>query len=632
MIDFSNITTDLIESIYTDYTSFITDSNNKIAQMEKNNLSWFCLLQPQIDFENEFEKRRALLKLSQLHPSKDIRDKLSDTDVKLAQFTLNECMRRDTFNVYKYYHLNQFQNETLTDEQKVHFTKMMRELKRLGLDLDDESYNKLKQLKSDLIRIEEEFNKNCSEYKEEHFFTKEELDGMDEKWLELRKTENLTYKVTLSYPDYIPLNQFCNCRETRKKMCYAFMSKCTGPNTRLMKEALDIRKQIASLLGYESYADYTLENKMAKNEQNVNNFLSELNTNLNESLQNDLKLIQSLTDEKIDVYDINYYSRVYTEKALNFSKQELKKYFSLEKVTEGMMEIYQRFLGLKFNEVTSQHKETFWHEEVRMFEVTDNKTDELMGHFYLDLHPRDGKYGHACMMDVVIKSSANLPVVFMVCNFPKNENLSFDDTETYFHEFGHVMHGICSLSTLSSLGGTSCERDFVEAPSQLFEEWCYCEEPLKLMAPELPNKYINILNKERKMLQGLFNKRQLVFGLYDMKLHSTIEVSENDVKTLFQNIYKETFNIDLPKSVDFGASFGHLMGGYSAGYYSYLWSLVYAKDMYKSVIKGNELDEEVGRRFRKIILSRGGKVDSICSVREFLGREPNSEAFAQDLV
>jgi thimet oligopeptidase len=200
------------------------------------------------------------------------------------------------------------------------------------------------------------------------------------------------------------------------------------------------------------------------------------------------------------------------------------------------------------------------------------------------------------------------------------------------HEFGHVMHGICSESTLSSLGGTSCERDFVEAPSQLFEEWCYSEEPLKLMAPELPNKYINILNKERKMLQGIFNKRQLVFGLYDMKLHSNLNVEIDDVKTLFQSIYKETFKIQLPESVDFGASFGHLMGGYSAGYYSYLWSLVYAKDMYKTVIKGNELNEEVGRRFRKIILARGGSVDSICSVREFLGREPNSEAFALDLI
>jgi len=134
MIDFSNITTELIDTIYNDYTSFITDSNNKISQMDLNDLNWSNLLQPQIDFENQFEKRRALLKLSQLHPSKDIRDRLSETDVKLAQFTLNECMRRDTYKIYKYYHLNQFQNETLTNDQWVHFTKMMRELKRLEDD------------------------------------------------------------------------------------------------------------------------------------------------------------------------------------------------------------------------------------------------------------------------------------------------------------------------------------------------------------------------------------------------------------------------------------------------------------------------------------------------------------------
>jgi Zn-dependent oligopeptidase len=255
------------------------------------------------------ELKRAGLKLSQLHPLKDIRDKLSETDVKLAQFSLRECMRKDTYKIYKHYYENQFQNETLTNEQKVHFNKMIRELKRLGLELSNNKYDKLKKAQSKLIKIQEEFNKNCSEYKEEHYLTKEELDGMDDNWLELRKTENDTYKVSLSYPDYIPLMQFCNVRETRKRMCYAFMSKCSGPNTKLMKDALDIRKSIASLLGYNSYADYTLENKMAKNEQTVNNFLNELNTNLNESLERDLKLIQALTDEKIDVYDINYYSR-----------------------------------------------------------------------------------------------------------------------------------------------------------------------------------------------------------------------------------------------------------------------------------------------------------------------------------
>ncbi len=634
-LDFSNITPQMIDSLYEEYTTFIKSSNDTISKMNLDELNWNCLLQPQITFENQMELKRSILKLSQLHPSKEIRDKLSETDVKLSQFTLNECMRLDTFKVYNHYNQNQFQKENLSSEQRTHFTKMIRELKRLGLELEESKYEELKQLKLNLIKIEEEFNKNCSEHKQEFFFTKEELDGMDKKWLELRNNKDL-YKVTLSYPDYIPLNQFCNVRETRRVMTDAFMSKCTGPNTKLLFEAVQIRQKIASLLGFNTYADYTLENKMAKNEHTVLTFLNELDGNLTKVLQSDLEKIQSLTDVKIDYYDINYYSRVYTEKTLNFSKQELKKYFTLEKVTDGMMEIYQRFLGLIFKEVTLENKEKFWHEDVRMFEVYENSSNILMtnllGVFYLDLHPREGKYTHACMMDVVTKSSDNLPVVFMICNFPKDENLSFDDVETYFHEFGHVMHGICSESTLSSLGGTSCERDFVEAPSQLFEEWCYREEPLKLMAPDLPQKYIEILNTERKMLQGLFNKRQLVFGLYDMTLHASKKLELNDVKKCFQDIYKKLMGLELPESVDFGASFGHLMGGYSAGYYSYLWSLVYAKDMYKSVIKGNELNEDVGRRFRKIILSRGGTIDSIESVREFLGREPNSVAFAEDLI
>ena len=636
VIDFSDVSAQKVDELYDEYTFFIKNSNDRISQLDVNGLNWDNLMKEQIDYENQMELRRAILNLANLHPLKEIRDKLSDTSVKLRQFSFEQCMRKDVFMIYDHYHQNQFVCEDLTNDQRRHFDKLMKEFKALGLHLRDEKYDRFKNLNTELIRAQEEFNKNCSEHKGEQFFTLEQLNGIDEKWLESRKIGDM-YKITSYYSNYIHLMQFCRNRETRKTMCYALMTKCSGSNTKLLTEALTTRKEIASLLDFETYCDYTLHSKMARNKETVMNFLNELNVTLTPAFEKDMNTLSEFArknvDEldrvdRLDVYDINYYTRLYTEKTLNFSKQELKQYFNLNNVTDGILKIYQRFLGLRFSECTETYKNTFWHEEVRMFEVYDNKSDEFMGTFYMDLHPREGKYGHACMMDVVTKSSANTPVVFMICNFPKDECLDFTCVTTFFHEFGHVMHGICSESTLSSIGGTSCERDFVEAPSQLFEEWCFSKEPLRIMAPNITDEYIEIINKERKIMQSLFYKRQLVFGLYDMNLHMMNNVSEDEVRSIFNDLYKKIFGIELPNYIDMGSSFGHIMGGYACGYYGYLWSLVYAKDMYSSVIESNELNEDIGRRFRKIILSRGGRVDSLDSVREFLGREPNSSAFS----
>ena len=635
-IDFSSVTVESLQNAFTQYTQGLKEMNDRIINLNFNKLTYSNVFNEMIKFEHILEPITAIFKLKQLHTDKTVRDKCTSLSVEMSQFIIEQNMRKDVYKVYRQYYDNNFQTEKLNlyPEQIRYVEKVLLNLDLLGLNLADEQHNRAKEINKTLAECSQKFNKNLSDNNTTFYFSKEELSGMTDEWLSNRLQENGTYKVTLKYPDYIPLIEECSCRETRKIIVTSFNSRCKEENNLLLVLATYLRKDLSQIFGYSNFADYKLIQKMAKNAITVNNFLDNLDNNLTRALENDLQLLKniSITDgvDDLQSYDISYYSRLYIKEQLNYDKNELKKFFALSRVTEGLFNIYQNLLGFRFLDVTQQYANTLWHESVKLFEVYDTQTNNLVGQFYLDLYPRDGKYGHACMMDVVTKSSRNLPVVFMVCNFPENENLSFDDVETYFHEFGHVMHGISSEASISGLGGTNCETDFVECPSQLFEEWCYCEQPLKLMAPDITSDAIEFINKDRKMMKSIFHKRQLCIAKFDMALHNEHSIVNN--AKLFNDIYSKSFNFNMPSEINFGATFGHIMGGYEAGYYSYLWSQVYAKDIYKNKFKGHELDPVVGKEFRHKILSKGGTADSIDILTEYLGCPPNSRAFSDSFL
>jgi Zn-dependent oligopeptidase len=476
-------------------------------------------------------------------------------------------------------------------------------------------------------------------------FTSSDLDGLQDDYLKARVTENGSYQITLKYPDFMGIMEYCKVRETRKVMSTAFSNRCVNENMELVLQIFKLRKEMANLLGYSQYSDMTLEKKMAKNTETVMTFLNSLKQKAKDPCMSDIqklsKLAESMGDDidNIELWDIPYYSRIYKELNTYLTDEELKKYFPLDVVTNGMFQIYQTLLGLQFNNITSQHKEKLWHDDVTLFEVVDSTSSQLVGHFFLDLFPRDGKYGHAAVFPFVTKSCRNLPVASMACNFSKEGNLKFSEVETYFHEFGHVMHGMCSNTKLSKYGGTNCERDFVEAPSQMLEEWCYKSVSLKMMSAGITDDVIKKINLKRDMLQGYFNARQVCFGLYDMVLHSAefdLIVDSVDPVTklaeLYDSIVFETVGIRSIPNTNMIASFGHLFGGYASGYYGYLYSKVYSKDMFVTKFLDHELDPVVGAAYRKEILSYGGSRPSLESLRVFLEREPNDVAFMNSLM
>lgn len=407
----------------------------------------------------------------------------------------------------------------------------------------------------------------------------------------------------------------------------------------------------AKLLGFKNHSDFILAIRMAKNSETVLAFEKELAEKLESHKQREreewlrLKKIEKEErgeefDNQIHSYDWNYYNRANMEYNFKVNDEEIKNYFPMDIVTDGMLKVYEEILSLNFVEIQNP---TVWHESVRMFAVHDEETGNFMGHFYLDLFPREGKYGHAAAFPLCpryIKENGEIshPVSAMVSNFTKPTKdqpslLKFNEVETYFHEFGHVMHGLCTQSPYARFSGTSVERDFVEAPSQMLENWCYEVDVLRRISGHykdhskpLPDDYLNSLIKARNADTGLLNSRQIFFGMFDQTIHSSDDETI-DTAALYDQFRQKYTGISAPPGTNGAASFGHLMGGYDAQYYGYLYSQVFSADMFTQFKKAGVLSKEVGRKYRDSILAPGGTRDSMDSLIEFLGREPVQEPF-----
>jgi thimet oligopeptidase len=630
---------DLKDSYFKSYEELVTE----LLKIDNSELTWSNFVQPLINFDN-LNINLALLQMKDFSTDEKIREFCSDLETEIEKWSIEQSMRKELYLKYKYYNDNH--NEQLTQEQQSYLSNMMIEYKISGMELPEEKFNELKEIKKTISELCSQFSLNLGNENYSEPLDPELLKGLPEKFIEERD------KITLKYPDVVPIMEYATNREYRKKISNLFKSRCIEENTPLVEKVLELRAKIAELFGFENYSDYKLQQSMAETTVTVDYFLSNLLNRIKPLLHKDLQILGELAKadgiEKLETYDIAYYSRLYIEKTCNFDKEELKKYFPVEKVVSGALEIYQKLLGYTFKNVTSEQGKAgpYWHESVELYQVfekqssssrsdslsvLDTNTESEVGYFYLDLYPREGKYSHAACFPFITKSEHVLPVATMACNFNKG-NLTFDEVETFFHEFGHVMHHLSSESTINSTAAFSCEHDFVETPSQMFEEWCYAKETLQMMSDNLPDELVDKLNLSRKLLQGYHYARQLLFGHYDMFIHSSKYVKSGlKPKQIFDFLHKEILELDSSPTTSEPANFGHLMGGYDAGYYGYAWSLVYAKDMFSEFKKKGLLNSELGMKLRKEVLSKGSIRKSLVSIIKFLGREPSNDEFINSI-
>lgn len=646
LLDFTNLTTEKLESIHKTRVQTVIDINNYIANLDKTCVTYDNCFSIPLQMESVNVMEEALLDFEMLHGNKDIRDKTHELNIEFSNVCIEESMRTDVYEVIKHYYSNyyEFEKQCLSVEQIKYVENTMKSYRMIGLDLPEESRELIKELNKKISSNGAEYSKHLSDENSSIHFGLNDLQGMDEDWLSKRyNAETQDYVVKLQYPDFIPIMEYCTVRETRRVMSEHMGSRCVDVNLDILMNTVRLRKQKAEIFGFESHADYRLQNMMAKDSKTVMGFMDELKMLIQPLLKEDLDCLKSMrvdtgtgTDigtstESFESYDKPYYSRLYVEKESGINMSDLKKMFSIESVKNGIFEIYQHLLGLRFVDVTEDYSQALYAENVRLYAVYNSGDDsDSIGYFYLDLFPRDGKYSHAAMFTIISKSSTLKPLSAIVCNFDPDSNVEFDNVVTFFHEFGHLMHNTVSANTISALSGTKTQRDFVETPSQMFEEWCYCEEPLKKLVLEeyrdvVNQELVKKINKQNKLLQGLFNAGQLSYGYLDMAIHSSV-IPDNTWE-FYDGIVHELFGWHLSPKVNMLGNWSHMFG-YDAMYYGYLWSKVYAIDLF-SFFKENPMDKELGLRLRNEILSKGGALDGVEMLENFMGRKPNPNAYTE---
>jgi len=580
---------------------------------------------------------------------KELRDAATEADKKLSAYDVEAGSRKDVYQALAKTAAS-LQTSELSPEQHRLVERILRDFRRQGLDLGEKEAARVKAINERISELGIAFSKNLGEEKSKHPFTAEELEGCPEDWLKKLERDGDKYLVTLKYPDYFPVMEQCCVAETRRRMEFEFNSRCSAENSKILEELVELRHEKAGLLGYDTHSAFIVEARMSKTEPAVRDFLSNLASKLDPLMKSDMATLLEIKkaecekrcepfDGKINAWDQRRCAHVLKKDRYQVDHEKLKEYFPMEVVTKGLLGIYQELLGLVFTPDGTLQK---WHDDVQTFAVTDAETQEPVGWFYMDMHPREGKYGHAACFGLQpgceapwAPSGYQLPVAAIVCNFPapspdKPALLEHGDVETYFHEFGHLMHQMCARAKFSKFAGTAVERDFVEAPSQMLENWVWEAEALDRMSAhyktgeKIPRDLLQALIASRNVNEGLLNKRQVVLATFDQTIHTAEKV--NTAEVLKDTNVKMGF--PFTDGTNMAASFGHLAGGYDAQYYGYLWSEVFSADMYESRFKKEGiLNPTTGKSYRQEILLPGGSRDASESLRAFLGRDPTNDAF-----
>lgn len=544
----------------------------------------------------------------------------------------------------------------LDEEQQTLLEKTYRSFVRNGANLDEEDKARLRAIDEELSQMGLKFGENVLEETNKYELlvdNKDDLKGLPEDLVESAAQEAAErgkegkWVFTLAFPSYIPFMTYAQNRALRKEMYVAYNSKGSKgdelDNQQIIKDILRLKHERANLLGYDKYADFVLEERMAENPSRVMEFLSELLEKSKPKGQEEVRELAEFARElegidQLQRWDFGYFSEKLKKKKFEVDDELLKPYFSLEKVVAGVFATAERLYGLEF---IKNGQIPVYHPDVSAYEVKD-KAGKHLAVFYADFFPRPGKRNGAWMTSY--RGQRNLggkeqrPLVSIVCNFTKPTKtkpslLTFNEVTTLFHEFGHALHGILADGKYESLSGTSVYWDFVELPSQIMENWCYEKECLDMFAAhfetgeKIPEELIDRIKKASNFHQGYQTVRQISLGMLDMGYHTVDPASINDVSVFEQEAMKATELLGPVAGTMISPSFSHIFqGGYSAGYYSYKWAEVLDADAFELFLEKGIFDQEVASSFKEHILSAGGKVHPSVLYRRFRGRDPKPDA------
>lgn len=588
--------------------------------------------------------------LSNVAPDDALRDEAREVEQRLDTYATSVGFREDVFVALREY--SQLPEAmALPPLEARYLDHALRDFRRNGFGRDPGDRARVHELKERLVALSVNFRRHIDECDDAMWLTREDLAGLPPSYIDrLQRREaarGVQYRVSLEYPEFYPFMESAEREDLRRDLFLLNHNKVAEENLPILEEAIAIRDEIAATLAYPSWAHYAIETRMAAVPERVHAFLVDLGQRVRVKADADLAEFTASKrahtgdpNARLEIWDWRFYQQRVLRERYAVDSFQVAEYFPLDATLEGMFLLYQRLFGVRFTEVEEPRA---WHPEVRLFNVTDGERGAHLGAFYIDLHPRPDKYGHAAAFTLrpgrrLRDGSYETGVSAMVANFTKPTPdspslLRHSEVNTLFHEFGHILHQVLTRSPYARFAGTSVQRDFVEAPSQMLEHWVWDAGVLAgftrhvVTGEPLPAMLLERMIAAKNVGSGVHILRQLYFARLDMAYHGPGRTKDTDA--IARELHPIT-GFPFTDGTHFQAGFGHLFG-YDAGYYGYLWSQVYGDDMAARFAEDADGDEAVGRHYRRTILEAGGTADGADLLRAFLGREASMEPFLLEI-
>lgn len=647
LIQFDKVTSAQVESATKDVMEDVKKYIAEIAAVDNTKRTFENTMVRYDDMQQRLSSLTNVIYLmAYTHPDDSLREICQKNIEVLSKFGNEVNLSEELYKAVKAYSTTD-EAKKLTGYKKKALEDMLIFYHLQGFDLTADKRKELKVILDSVSTLSLQFSANIAACKDFLEVTEDEIKGLPEDYKKARLQENGKYKIELNHPSVVPFMELSESDDARKRLSILYSNRAADKNLDVLQKVLIERKKTAQILGFSTAADYIIADNMAKNAATVWDFENSL---YNKIKPKALKDYQQLLDRKkqtepsatkINPWESGYMRNKVLKEQYDVDKDSVRQYFEVNNVIQGILSICHTLYNVSFEEVKGA---SVWASGVKLFEMKEGA--KVVGRIYLDLYPRPNKYSHfACFGMINGKKTANgyqIPTATLVCNFPEATVdmpglMSHDDVETFFHEFGHMMHFVNSKSDLSMQAGISNTHEFVEVPSQMFENWAWNYQSLCLFAKHyktgeiLPKALYDKMLSARNLCSGLDAIRQLQYGMLDLTYHDKYDPEGTQSTTdVLIELNNKVSLFDYVPGTHMQASFDHLMG-YAAGYYGYMWSKVYAEDLFSVFEKDGILNPTTGLKYKNEVISKGSTVNEMDIVKKFLGREPNQDAFFKSL-
>ncbi len=523
-----------------------------------------------------------------------------------------------------------------------YLARTLRDFRRAGVDRDEATRARIQALNEQLTKVGQEFSRNIRDDVRKVSIEPRELDGLPEDYIRGHMpAAGGKVWISTDTPDYVPFISYSRSSRAREALWRAYRQRAHPKNLEVLNRLLSLRHELAGLLGHPNWASFVTEDKMIGSAAAAASFIEKIAEASRERCARDYaRLIEENHGLRVNPWDAEVLKESVRRKELSFDSQSVRPYFEFNQTLAGLLALTSRLFGVEYREAGDA---TPWHESVLAYDLYE--AGARRGRFYLDLHPREGKYKHAAQFTVASgQAGVRLPEAALICNFPGPSRaggepalLEHGEVVTLFHEFGHLLHHLFGGRTRwSGLSGVRTEWDFVEAPSQLLEEWCWDAEVLQGFARHIetkepiPTALVSRMREADEFGKGMRVRQQMFYAAVSLGFHDR-DPRSLDTTELAAELQSRYTPFQYVEGTYFHESFGHLEG-YSAIYYTYMWSLVIAKDLFTEFRRAGLLDPDTARRYRDAILAPGGSEKAAALVRRFLGRDTDFTAYADWLA